>query len=108
MPHFEKMLYDNALLLICYLDLYWITKRELYKNISEKIMYYLIREMRDSSGLFYSAQDADSDGEEGKYYVFTFEEIRALFRRKMRLIFLIILLLHRKETLKEKTFLTCC
>ncbi len=78
-PHFEKMLYDNALLLICYLDLYWITKRELYKNISEKIMYYLIREMRDSSGLFYSAQDADSDGEEGKYYVFTFEEIRALF-----------------------------
>lgn len=78
-PHFEKMLYDNALLLICYLDLYWITKKELYKTVAEKIMTYLTREMQDATGLFYSAQDADSEGVEGKYYVFTPQEINALY-----------------------------
>ena len=80
-PHFEKMLYDNALLLICYLDLYQITKKELYKTVAEKIMHYLTREMQDDSGLFYSAQDADSDGVEGKYYVFSAEEIDSLFEK---------------------------
>lgn len=74
-PHFEKMLYDNAQLAIAYSIAYQITKIDLYKNIVEKIFDYILREMTDEKGGFYSAQDADSEGEEGKYYVFTPDEI---------------------------------
>ena len=74
-PHFEKMLYDNALLLIAYAEAYQITKNPVYKTTAEQIFIYLQREMQDESGGFYCAQDADSDGEEGKYYVFSKEEL---------------------------------
>lgn len=74
-PHFEKMLYDNALLTITYLEAFQITKNELYRNIAERTMSYILREMTDSKGGFYSAQDADSEREEGKYYAFTPDEI---------------------------------
>lgn len=74
-PHFEKMLYDNALLLMAYAKAYYITNKEIYKNIAIKIADYLAREMISPDGGFYSAQDADSDGVEGKYYVFDYEEI---------------------------------
>lgn len=77
-PHFEKMLYDNALLTIAYLETYQITGVEFYKTAAVKILTYIQREMTDSGGCFYSAQDADSDGVEGKYYVFTPGEITAL------------------------------
>lgn len=75
-PHFEKMLYDNALLAYTYVYAYQVTKTELYKNITDKIFHYILKEMTNEEGGFYSAQDADSEGEEGKYYVFTPEEIR--------------------------------
>ncbi len=81
-PHFEKMLYDNALLLYTYIYAYQITKKELYKNIAEKIFDYILREMTDKEGGFYSAQDADSEGEEGKYYVFTSGEIVNVLGKK--------------------------
>jgi len=74
-PHFEKMLYDNAQLVIVYTEAYLITKNELYKKIVEKTLDYILREMTDENGGFYSAQDADSEGEEGKYYVFTPDEL---------------------------------
>ncbi|SDQ23212.1 thioredoxin domain-containing protein [Virgibacillus salinus] len=74
-PHFEKMLYDNALLLIAYTESYQITKNPLYRKISEQIIEFVMREMRSSEGAFYSAIDADSEGIEGKYYVWDYEEI---------------------------------
>lgn len=77
-PHFEKMLYDNALLVMIYLEAYQVTENELYKLVDEKTMHYIFREMTDEKGGFYSAQDADSEGEEGKYYVFSQKEILEL------------------------------
>ncbi|HHX57368.1 MAG TPA: thioredoxin domain-containing protein [Clostridiales bacterium] len=74
-PHFEKMLYDNALLMLAYTKAFSITKKMLYKDIAEKTAEYIIREMTNEQGGFYSAQDADSDGVEGKYYVFEKDEI---------------------------------
>ncbi|AWK53114.1 hypothetical protein DIC82_16400 [Clostridium beijerinckii] len=74
-PHFEKMLYDNALLIIAYLEGYEITKNELYKNVAMKALEYVFRELTNENGGFYCAEDADSEGEEGKYYVFNPLEI---------------------------------
>ncbi len=74
-PHFEKMLYDNALLSLAYLTAFEKTGNSLYRSVAEKIFIYVERELTDPQGGFYSAQDADSQGEEGKYYVFTPDEI---------------------------------
>ncbi|MBQ4327981.1 MAG: thioredoxin domain-containing protein, partial [Clostridia bacterium] len=74
-PHFEKMLYDNALLILAYCKAYTVTKKALYLYIAEKTASYIIREMNSDEGGFYSSQDADSEGEEGKYYLFTPDEI---------------------------------
>ncbi|MEE3141212.1 MAG: thioredoxin domain-containing protein [Chloroflexota bacterium] len=77
-PHFEKMLYDNALLARLYLHTHLITGKPLYRRIVEETLGYVLREMTDSSGGFYSAQDADSEGVEGKFFVWTPDEIRAV------------------------------
>lgn len=74
-PHFEKMLYDNALLLMAYTECFQITKNPFYKKISEQIITFVFREMLSDEGAFYSAIDADSEGVEGKYYVWDYEEI---------------------------------
>lgn len=77
-PHFEKMLYDNALLILANCKAYELTGRSFYLEVAQKTASYILSEMTAPNGGFYSAQDADSDGEEGKYYVFTPEEIIGL------------------------------
>ena len=74
-PHFEKMLYDNALLLSAYCHAFRATGNAFYRGVAERIADYLRRELLAPDGGFYSAQDADSDGEEGKYYLFTPAEL---------------------------------
>ena len=81
-PHFEKMLYDNSLLVMAYIKAYGSTGRKMYGCVAEKILEYVRRELTDSQGGFYCGQDADSDGVEGKYYVFTREEIREVLGEK--------------------------
>lgn len=81
-PHFEKMLYDNALLILAYCGAYRITKKTFYRDVAEKTASYILREMTSPEGGFYSAEDADSEGEEGKYYVFKPSEIANLLGGK--------------------------
>ncbi|KAI4453612.1 spermatogenesis-associated protein 20 [Holotrichia oblita] len=81
-PHFEKMLYDNALLIMAYAYAYKVTSNELYKDIANKTCKYVFNELTDLSGSFYCAQDADSEGIEGKYYVFTPQEITNILGEK--------------------------
>ncbi len=77
-PHFEKMLYDNALLVPVYVEAYQITENEEYLNIVTGTLDFILREITDKTGGFYSALDADSEGHEGKFYVWSYEEIKKL------------------------------
>ena len=77
-PHFEKMLYDNALLLIAYVKAYQYTRRGCFADTARRTARYLLRELTSEEGGCYCSQDADSDGVEGKYYVFTPEEVKAV------------------------------
>ncbi len=74
-PHFEKMLYDNAQLVRVYVDAFRITGTRLFRRVAEETVDYLLREMLHSEGGFYSTQDADSEGEEGRFFVWTPAEI---------------------------------
>lgn len=86
-PHFEKMLYDNALLIMAYSKAFSVTKDPFYRRVAEKTARYILHEMTSPEGGFYSAQDADSEGVEGKYYLFTPLELTALLGEKTGLDF---------------------
>lgn len=75
-PHFEKMLYDNVLLMIAYTEAYQITGDSFYKTVVNEIVNYLLRDMYSPEGAFYSAEDADSEGKEGEFYTWRIEEIK--------------------------------
>jgi uncharacterized protein YyaL (SSP411 family) len=77
-PHFEKMLYDNAQLVSLYAEAYQATKNPLYKEVVEQTLEFVDRELTSDQGAFYSALDADSEGEEGKFYVWKKEELQVL------------------------------
>jgi len=77
-PHFEKMLYDNALLAPVYLDAYRVTGNAAYARVAKETLEWVLREMQGDEGGYYSTQDADSEGEEGKFYVWSHAELRAL------------------------------
>lgn len=81
-PHFEKMLYDNALLVPVYAEAYQITKNKYYLKVIRETLDYLIREMTDKNGGIYSALDADSEGEEGKFYVWSYQEAQKILGSK--------------------------
>ncbi|MFW6141676.1 MAG: thioredoxin domain-containing protein [Candidatus Saliniplasma sp.] len=75
LPHFEKMLYDQAMLVLAYSEAFRITRKEKYRKTVEEIIEYVLRDLRSDKGAFFSSEDADVDGEEGKYYTWTEEEI---------------------------------
>lgn len=77
-PHFEKMLYDNALLASCYLEAWKVTQKPLYRQVCVQILDYVLRDMTHPDGGFYSAEDADSEGKEGLFYTWKEEEIKEI------------------------------
>ncbi|MBC3795763.1 thioredoxin domain-containing protein [Acetobacterium tundrae] len=86
-PHFEKMLYDNALLIMAYTEGYQATGNELYRKIAEKTLSYVIRDLRSQVGGFYCAEDADSEGEEGKFYVWYMNKVEKILGKNRAEVF---------------------
>jgi len=76
LPHFEKMLYDQAQLIIAYTETYQATKKQIYRKTAEEIINFILRDLTSKEGGFYSAIDADSEGVEGKYYTWKYEELK--------------------------------
>ncbi|NLP44403.1 MAG: thioredoxin domain-containing protein [Peptococcaceae bacterium] len=85
-PHFEKMLYDNAGLAFVYLEAYQLTGNKRYARIADEVFQYILRDMTSAEGGFFSAEDADSEGVEGKYYVWDELEVRRILLREIRAI----------------------
>ena len=82
LPHFEKMLYDQALFVIANVECHQVTKEESYARVARETLAYVLRDMTDPDGGFYSAEDADSEGEEGKFYLWTNDEITKILGKE--------------------------
>ncbi len=85
-PHFEKMLYDQALLAEAYIETFQLTGKNFFKETAKEILEYVFRDMTSPEGAFYSAEDADSEGEEGRFYLWKFDEIKKIFSDDAELI----------------------
>src|SRR5262249_24810379 len=86
-PHFEKMLYDNALLVVAYLEAFQATREPGYRQIAEETLDYVRREMTTADGAFYSTQDADSEGVEGKFFVWAVQEVQEVLGKDLAELF---------------------
>ena len=104
-PHFEKMLYDNAQLVRIYAQAYCVTREPLFKQVVDETMTHLMREMLHTEGGFYSTQDADSEGEEGKFFVWTEEEISQILGEDASEIFCRIYDVSEEGNFEEKNIL---
>ena len=104
-PHFEKMLYDNAQLVRIYAQLYCVTKEAYFKRVVEETLEYLLREMLQPEGGFYSTQDADSEGEEGKFFVWTWDEVTQILGEAASEIFCRIYDVTEQGNFEEKNIL---
>lgn len=107
-PHFEKMLYDQAMLTLAYTEAFQATKNPIYKDTAEKILEYVMRDMTSPEGGFYSAEDADSEGVEGKFYVWSQKEIKKILDKEDADIFIKFSGIYQEgnffdEASKEKT-----
>jgi len=104
-PHFEKMLYDNAQLVRIYAQVYCVTGEPLFKQVVDETMNYLMREMLHTEGGFYSTQDADSEREEGKFFVWTEAEITRILGEESSEIFCRIYDISEEGNFEEKNIL---
>jgi hypothetical protein len=101
-PHFEKMLYDQAMLATAYLEAYQATGEKAYADTAKEIFTYVLRDMKSPEGAFYSAEDADSEGVEGKFYVWTEEEFRQLFDEEQADLMARVFHLEKKGNFREE------
>ncbi|MGD9202812.1 MAG: thioredoxin domain-containing protein [Chitinispirillia bacterium] len=105
-PHFEKMLYDQALLIIALLEAYQITHNNRYTEIVNETVDYILRDMTHSEGGFYSAEDADSENEEGRFYLWTYDEIIAVLGKERGNVFCEFYSIDPKGNFEGRTILT--
>jgi len=102
-PHFEKMLYDQAMLTMAYLETYQATGKEIYGHTAREVFTYVLRDMTSPEGGFYSAEDADSEGVEGKFYVWEEEEIRRILEKEAADLTIRVFHVEKNGNFKEET-----
>ena len=103
LPHFEKMLYDQALLAMAYLETFQATGNENYGSAAREIFAYVMRDITSPEGGFYSAEDADSEGVEGKFYIWKEQEIRQILEKKDADLIIRVFNVERMGNFKEET-----
>ncbi|MBK5114250.1 MAG: thioredoxin domain-containing protein [Candidatus Heimdallarchaeota archaeon] len=102
LPHFEKMLYDQALLVIAYVEAYQATKKDEFRVVAEEILSYVLRDMTSQEGGFYSAEDADSEGEEGTFYIWTNDDILKVLGKEDGNLFLQVYNFEKEGNFKDQ------
>ena len=102
LPHFEKMLYDQANLMMAYTEAFQITKKQEYADVVRDIFEYVTRDLTGPEGAFYSAEDADSEGEEGKFYTWTQDEIKDVLKDEMSSVFLQVYNIHKAGNFEDE------
>ncbi len=102
LPHFEKMLYDQAGLMMAYTEAYQITKRQEYADVVGEIFEYITRDMTSPEGAFYSAEDADSEGEEGKFYTWALREIEDILEKNEAAAFIRVFNINKQGNFEDE------